>query len=85
MGERVELEKDILKTFIAATMETLVHKMNSFEEGMVMIEILDAEMAKLRKIAASMKKSEESYEQDSTISSTTFKVIYDEDGLNNII
>ena len=65
MGERVELEKDILKTFIDATMETLVHKMNSFEEGMVMIEILDAEMAKLRKIAASMKKSEESYEQDS--------------------
>ena len=74
MGDRVDLEKDILKAFIAATMEALVHKMNSFEEGMVMIEILDAEMAKLRKIAASMKKSEESHEQDSTISSTTFKV-----------
>ena len=81
MGDRVDLEKDILKAFIAATMEALVHKMNSFEEGMVMIEILDAEMAKLRKIATSMKKIEESHEQDST----TFKVIYDEDGLNNII
>ena len=86
MGDITDLEKDILKTdldkdtlkaFIAATMEALAQKMNSFEEGIVMIEILDAETAKLRQIAESKKKSEGNYGQDSTM----FKIIYGEDGL----
>ena len=97
MGERVEVEKNVLKTFIADiedikwtikcinaqmksfadNMETLKHKMDSFEEDMVMIEILGAEMSKLRQAVANMKKGEESYEQDSTISSTT--IIYEDE------
>ena len=67
-----------MKSF-ADDMETLKHRMDSFDEDMVMTEILGAEMSKLRKTVANMKKSEESYEQDSTISSTTFEVIYDEE------
>ena len=86
MGDITDLEKDILKTdldkdtlkaFITATMEALAQKMNSFEEGIVMIEILEAETANLRKIAESKKKSEGSYGQDSTM----FKIIYGKDGL----
>ena len=67
-----------MKSF-ADNMETLKHRMDSFEEDMIMTEILGAELSKLRKTVANMKKSEESYEHDSTISSTTFEVIYDED------
>ena len=97
MGERVEVEKNVLKTFIADiedikwaikcinaqmksfadNMETLKHKMDSFEEDMVMIEILGAEMSKLRQTVANMKKGEESYEQDSIISSTA--IIYEDE------
>ena len=67
-----------IKSF-ADDMETLKRRMDSFDEDMVMTEILGAEMSKLRKTVANMKKSEECYEQDSTISSTTFEVIYDEE------
>ena len=72
-----DLEKDTLKAFIAVIMEGLAQKMNSFEEGIVMIEMLEGETANLRKIAESKKKSEGNYGQDSTM----FKIIYGEDGL----
>ena len=50
--------------------------MKSFEEGIVMIQTLEGEIANLRRIAESKKKSEGNYGQDSTL----FKIIYGEDG-----
>ena len=78
---KTDLDKDTLKAFITVTMEALAQKMNSFEEGIVMLGILQAETANLRRIAESKKKSEGSYGQDSTL----FKIIYGKDGLKTFV
>ena len=73
---KTDLDKDTLKAFITGTIGVLAQKMNSLEECIVMIQTLEAEMANLRRIAESKKKSAGSYGQDSTL----FKITYGEDG-----
>ena len=84
MGDITDMEKDILKTdldkdtlkaFITGTIGALAQKMKSLEEGIVMIQTLEGEMANLRRIAESKKKSEGNYED-----STLFKISYGKDG-----
>ena len=74
MAEKVELTKNddiedikgaikcinaLMKSF-ADNMKKLHRRMDSLEEDMDMVEILGAEMSKLRKTVADMQKSEES-------------------------
>ena len=85
MGDITDLEKDILKTdldkdtlqaFIDGTIGALVQKINSFEKAVVAIQTLEEEMANLRRIAESKKKSKGSYGQDSIL----YKISYGKDG-----
>ena len=61
-------------------MKALARKMNSFEDGILMIQTLRGEMANLRRIAES-KKSDGSYGQDSTL----FKISYGKDGSKTFV
>ena len=79
MAKRVELEKNVPKTFIddiedikwslkcinahmksfAGNMDKLKLRMDSFEEDVLMVEIVGEEMSKLKKTVLNMKKIEE--------------------------
>ena len=78
---KTDMDKDTLRAFIGVTMNALAQKMNSFEEGIRMIQTLEAETANLRRIAESKKKSEGSYGQDSTL----FKISYCKDGSKTFV
>ena len=70
-----DLEKD---TLITDTFATLASRMKSFEEGIMMIQTLEGEIANLRRIAESKKGN---YGQDSTL----FKISYGEDGSKTFV
>ena len=75
MSDITDLEKD---TLITNTFTELASRMKSFEEGIKMIQILEGEMANLRRIAESKKGN---YGQDSTL----FKISYGEDGSKTFV
>ena len=90
MGDLTDSEKDLMKTdldrdtiqaFIDGTIGALAQKMNSFEKAMVVIVTLEAEIANLRRIAESKKKSKGSYGQDSTL----YKISYGKDGSKTFV
>ena len=81
MGDITDLEKDTLETLITDTFAALASRMKSFEEGMMMIQTLEGEIANLRRIAESKKKRKGNYGQDSTL----FKISYGEDGSKTFV
>ena len=78
---KTDLDKDTLQAFIRGTIGALARKMDSSAIAIVMLGMLEGELANLRRIAESKKKGKESYGQDSFL----YKIIYGKDGSKTFV